>query len=252
MENKLHTKECNGRVKYDDLTNIFLSTIDSHAPLKQKQVGENQAPIMTKELSKTIMTRSRIKKKYNKWPSRETFLALKQIKNTCTNLTKTAKKQYFAKSTENQPLTNKSFWNSISPFLTNKNVRNDDVIILNEKGRLINDELEVAETLNSHYINIIKTTCEQPPQALGNPKDQANDIASVDAIINNYKNHPSINQIRKECSNPKIYSFPEAKKEEINILIKRLNPKKATGPDGIPLKIIKLSADVIDKHVTNI
>ena len=92
----------------------------------------------------------------------------------------------------------------------------------------------------------------QPPQALGNPKDQANDIASVDAIINNYKNHPSINQIRKECSNPKIYSFPEAKKEEINILIKRLNPKKATGPDGIPLKIIKLSADVIDKHLTNI
>ena len=85
----------------------------------------------------------------------------------------------------------------------------------------------VAETLNSHYINIVKTTCGQPPQALGNPKDQANDTASVDAIINNYKNHPSIIQIRKECSNPKIYSFPEAKKEEINILIKRLNPKKA-------------------------
>ena len=36
------------------------------------------------------------------------------------------------------------------------------------------------------------------------------------------------------------------------MLIKCLNPKKATGPDGIPLKIIKLSADVIDKHVTNI
>ena len=52
------------------------------------------------------------------------------------------------KSTENQYLTNKSFWNSISSFLTNKNVRNDDV--LQEKGRLINDELEVAETLNLH------------------------------------------------------------------------------------------------------
>ena len=47
---------------------------------------------------------------------------------------KTAKKQYFAKSAENQPLTNKSFWNSISPFFTNKNVRNGDVITLNERG----------------------------------------------------------------------------------------------------------------------
>ena len=55
-------------------------------------------------------------------------------------------------------------------------------------------------------------TCGQPPQALGNPKDQANDIASVDAIISNYKNHRSINQIRKKCSNPKTYSFPEAKR----------------------------------------
>ena len=175
------------------------------------------------------------------------------MKNKYTNLTKVAKKQYFVKSTENQPLTNKSFWNSVSLFLTNKNVRNDDVTTLKEKGWLINDELEVAETLNSRYINIVETTCRQPPQALGNPKDRANDIALVDAIISNYKHHPIINQIRKKCSNPKIYmQFSWRKKEEINILIKHLNPKKATGPDGIPLQIIKLSPDVIDKHLTNI
>ena len=72
-----------------------------------------QAPFITKELRKAIiaLTRSRIENKYNKWPSRENFLALKQIKNKGTNLTKTAKKQYFAKSAENKPLTNKSFWN---------------------------------------------------------------------------------------------------------------------------------------------
>ena len=246
LENKLRTKECNEGVKYDD---FFRSTLDSHAPLKQKEVRRN---FITKELSKAIIIRSRIKSKYNKCPSRENFLVLKQIKSKCTNLTKIIKKHYFAKSTENQPLTNKSFLNSISLLLTNKNVRNDDVITLKEKGRLINDELKVAETLNSHYINIVQTTCGQPPQALHNPKDQANDIDSVDTIISYYKHHPSINQIRKKCSNPKIYSFPEAKKEKINILIIRLNPKKVTGPDGIPLKIIKLSADVIDKHLTNI
>ena len=47
-------------------------------------------------------------------------------------------------STENHPLANKSFWNSISPFLTNENVSNDDVIALKEKEQLINDESEVA------------------------------------------------------------------------------------------------------------
>ena len=84
---------------------------------------------------------------------------------------------------------------------TNKNVRNDVAITL-KKGRLINDEVEVAWTLNSHQINIVKTTCGQPTY----------DIASVDAMISNYKNHPSINQIRKKSPNPKKYTFPEAKK----------------------------------------
>ena len=32
----------------------------------------------------------------------------------------------------------------------------------------------------------------------------------------------------------------------------RLIPKKAIGADGIPLKSIKLPADFIDKHLTNI
>ena len=61
LENKSHTKECNEEVKHDDLTNIFLSALDSHAPLKQKRVKRNQAYFMAKELSKEIMTRSRIK-----------------------------------------------------------------------------------------------------------------------------------------------------------------------------------------------
>ena len=91
----------------------------------------------------------------------------------------------------------------------------------------------------------------QPPQALGNTKDQANDIASVDAIIYNYKHHPSINQFRKKkCSNPNNIAFLKQKRR--NKLIKHLNLKKETGPDVIPLKIIKLPADVIDKHLTNI
>ena len=137
LESKLLTKWCNRQVNYDDLTNIFPSTIDSdsHAQLKQKKVQGNQAPFMTKELSKEILTRSRIKSKCNKWPSRESFVGLKQTNNKCTNLARAAIKQYFAKSTEKQYLTNKTFWNLIPPFLTNRNIRNDDVITLKQKRR---------------------------------------------------------------------------------------------------------------------
>ena len=72
----------------------------------------------------------------------------------------------------------------------------------------------VAETLNSHYINIVKTTCGQPPQALGNPKDQANDIASVDAIINNYKTIQVLFRLEKNALILRYTVFLKQKKKK--------------------------------------
>ena len=38
----------------------------------------------------------------------------------------------------------------------------------------------------------------------------------------------------------------------INKIIRNLDVKKATGPDKIPVKVVKMSAYIIDKHLTNI
>ena len=40
--------------------------------------------------------------------------------------------------------------------------------------------------------------------------------------------------------------------EDISLLIKYLNPRKATGSDFIPLKVIKFVWNVIDPHLHNI
>ena len=47
---------------YDSFKGTFLSITNKHAPLKTKMIRGNQAPFMTKELSKQIMIRSRLKK----------------------------------------------------------------------------------------------------------------------------------------------------------------------------------------------
>ena len=39
---------------------------------------------------------------------------------------------------------------------------------------------------------------------------------------------------------------------EINKIIKNLNLKTATGPNKIPVKIVKLAANITDLHLTNI
>ena len=44
---------------YTKLTNILYNTLEKHAPLKSKTVRGNQAPFMNKELSKTVIEKSR-------------------------------------------------------------------------------------------------------------------------------------------------------------------------------------------------
>ena len=62
---------------YTKLTNILYNTLEKHAPLKSKTVRGNQAPFMNKEVSKTIMEKSRLRNRHLKYPSRQNILAYK-------------------------------------------------------------------------------------------------------------------------------------------------------------------------------
>ena len=62
------------------LSEIFSEVFNCHSPLKQKSVRGNHARFMTRELSKGIMTKSKVKNRYVKWPSRENFEAYKEAR----------------------------------------------------------------------------------------------------------------------------------------------------------------------------
>ena len=53
---------------YTKLSEIFSEVLNYHAPLKQKSVQGNHAPFITRELSKAIMTKSKVKNSYVKRP----------------------------------------------------------------------------------------------------------------------------------------------------------------------------------------
>ena len=94
---------------YSTFCDVFRSVLNRHAPLERKIIRGNQGPFMTKQLSKTIMNRSKLRNGYIKWPSRENFLDYKKAKNTCNNLNKFAKKSYFDKVTSKRFMSNIAF-----------------------------------------------------------------------------------------------------------------------------------------------
>ena len=120
---------------------------------------------------------------------------------------------------------------------------------------LIKNEKILAGMFNKHYINIVEETSGIAPKNLGNSLtflDPKLDETTILEIIENYRNHPSIIKVKDIVKEKPICNFPKATTEDINEIIKSLNPNKATGPDQIPLKIIKTTANVIDSRLAHI
>ena len=124
---------------FSSFTETFRRVIDKHAPLKTKRVRGNQSPFMTKELSKAVMNKSKTRKKYVKWLSRENFLARKRAKNYY-NLTRSTKKNFFQRVTKSGFANNKKFWNNVKPFLTNKGFLTNDNISIKANDDAVTDK----------------------------------------------------------------------------------------------------------------
>ena len=80
------------------------------------------------------------------------------------------------------------------------------------------------------------------------------DNETVKLIIENFKNHPSIIKIRENFPGTTLgtFSLPLATKEEINKILKDIDTTKSCGPDKIPPKIAKMSANILDKTLVDI
>ena len=138
------------------------------------------------------MTRSRLRSKYNKWQSRENFLAFRKAKSYCNHLNKMTKKVYFEQMTRRGFVNSKSFWNTVKPFLISKGFFRSKNITIENKGKLISDNLKLTEIFNTHCINIVEILSGIPSSTTGNPKNLLEDSNTVKNIIEEYKNQSSI------------------------------------------------------------
>ncbi len=123
-----------------DFNNVFMTVLNSHAPIKTKILRGNNAPFMNKTLSKEFMHRSKLKNKYHKNPTEINKLLYKKQRNFCVNLLRKQKKNYYNNSDIKIFADNRKFWQRIKPLFSEKNklCRN---ITLVENGIIISDKL---------------------------------------------------------------------------------------------------------------
>ena len=75
-----------------------MEAIDKHAPLKKRLARGNQAPFMKIDFQKAIYTRTRLKSKYWRDPSRENELA--KQRNLCVSIRQKSITNYLKKFTD--------------------------------------------------------------------------------------------------------------------------------------------------------
>ena len=177
------------------MSEIFSEVLNNHVSFKQKSVRGNHAPFMTRDLSKAITTKSKAK---NCNVTRS--VAYKKAKNKCNLLTRKGKRKFFKEATKNEVMSNRTFWKTVKPFLTNKGCMTNDCVNIEKDGDILRDKKVVVELFIENYINIVwkQISSGKKPSSLENCEDIVQDDTTVDKIMSKYSSHPSVQKIKRE------------------------------------------------------
>ena len=85
-------------IGYDTFQNIFMDVLNRNGKVKKKYIRANNAPFMTRSLTKAIMNRSRFKNRFLKYPNNENEQRYKKQRNYCVKLLKKEKKSLLQQS----------------------------------------------------------------------------------------------------------------------------------------------------------
>ena len=208
---------------YGSTEMLLTEVINKHAPMKKKKIKKESPPFMNGDLRKSIYKKKQLRNAYFKCRTNENWNAYKYQRNLVTNLKRKSMQIYFEERCSEGPKS-RHFWPTIKPFLSSKNVhKSESGIILNENNAILTKPDEVCNVLNDFYVNI------------------ANNIGIKSSVPVN-SDHPSVQAIRERHHFAETFEFKPVSTNYIRKQLKNLNPKKATGVDNIPPKILRAGA----------
>ena len=185
-----------------------------------------------------------IKTKFLKSRSESDKKAYNKQRNKCVSLLRKTKKAYYSNLNVKDVVDNKKFWKTIKSFFSDKS-NNFENISLIEKGNLLTDDFEIAETFNKYFQNLVPNLdLKVPSNLLCQTPENGDEIL---AAIYKYQNHPSIKTILEKCNFS--FSFKTVSLTDIEKEMKSLNTNKASHSSDIPTKILKQNVDFFSPFI---
>ena len=120
---------------------------------KKEYVRANQAPFITKTLSKEIMKRSRLRNKFLNTKSYIDRKACNKQRNYVVSLLRKEKKNFYGNLDISKVTDNRVFLKIVKPKILDK-VKIHSKITLVEDDKILSQDVEIAKTFNEYFINI--------------------------------------------------------------------------------------------------
>ena len=135
----------------------------------------------------------------------------------------------------------KRFWSTVSPFMSDKKFQNGSSIILEDNDETISDASRVSEIFNDFFVSVASE--------IGFEED----ITSTKDVIDKYQSHPSVDKIKSYYKyDIRTFDFHTVDAGTVMSMIKNINPRKATGYDNIPGKLIKIAHQELSIPLCNL
>ena len=208
---------------------LFLDVCDQHAPLKDVNVRSSSLPWITNSIRLKINRRYKLSKLAVNTKCPQNWSEHKRIQNEITTDLRQAKAMYF-NELFTEIKTTRAYWNLVRKATAPKK---QTVVgpLKTESGHLVVKDDEKACLMNTYFASVgEKLALDLPPSIM---QSLSSDLVTQTKIV------PSLSKVNLS---------------EVGILrqIKHLKSNKATGPDGISPKLLKLASHAVSPHLTSL
>ena len=156
------------------------------------------------------------------------------------------KKNYYSNLSEKKITDNKTFWETVKPFLSDKTPSNEKITLI-EKDKIIKTDTKTVNVLNTFFSTIINNLNIPEYPMFDAISNNVND--PILKSILKYKDHPSIKAIEKISKLNSLFKFSNMAKTEILNEIVNLDASKSCQDRDVPTKIIKENADIFPDFI---
>ena len=217
-------------ISIDKYLQSFISTftkiIDKHLPLVTKRIKRPKQPEwITNNILLAINKRENAKKNKDEHN-------YKYWRNEVTKLIRDAKKEYYSESIQlykNDPKKLSKVFNELS----NKSDISNNIKTITYENKTFTDDADIANTFNKYFTSVSKKYLNKEKSLSPNQK-------KLEAFIST------------KLPKGNIFNIPYITEDFVYTFLTSLDNNKATGIDNISSKIVKISAPVITKQLTDI